>query len=363
MVEPTINKNFWGCWNHLPFPDYYPEVTSTWLNNPIEQPLTVHLLKKTLQRQLFLTISGQRKYWFKKIPVTAKKILWIYITENIGDAIMRLAPIHLLQGYDVDLFSANAATQLFQPGKLFNKIYTLNKDEEQVKLNKYDLVIIDSIQTKPLKKKVTVAEKIPFVTMHELFHFCRNDYNSIYYSWWRMQYLLSDMKAFEDVEPRLSLDITEEAKATISALNIPDNAVGVVLGGREVYKTYSHWDQVLKGIHRQFPELVFILLGSNNGLAMADKIMAEIDNSKIINCVAKNSLMETAAIVERCSEILCVDGGLLHVANALNKKTTTLFGRHNPENFYRNSDRYKSLATPGDVDNIAPEDVIKLFNN
>jgi heptosyltransferase-2 len=345
---------FWGCWNQLPIPEN--AITQTWLKKPDEQLSNTHLLKKTLSRLFFLYLTGQRSKWYSFIPKNTQRILWLHISDNLGDSLMRLAPVQLLKNYQVDLYTTGCATQLFIANSYFNQVYTIDTDAEVIKQQQYDLVILDAVQTNPLKKKLAVARATPFVTLHELFHFCRDDYNPIYFTWWRMQYLLREHYTAEML-PHLVIDITSQAQQKIAELNIPENSIAIAVGGRETYRTYKHWSQVVALLQQQ-PYTSILLLGSENGAAIA----AEISNQySVKNYVAQFSLTETAAIIQQCTLLLCADGGLLHIANAVNTKTISLFAEELPQWRYVDDDDYCAIRADEQVSDIPPQAVVELI--
>ncbi|MBX9705081.1 MAG: hypothetical protein K5Q00_02410, partial [Gammaproteobacteria bacterium] len=334
--------------------------TQSWLTRPEEQLSDVHLLKKTVQRLIFLWLKGQHRYWKTVIPAAAKKVLWLHISDNIGDSLMRLAPIQLLAKHcQVDLYTSPSAANLFSAGSYFSHVYRIDADAAQVQQQHYDLVIIDALQTKPLKQKIAVAKDTPFVTLHELFHFCRDDYNPLYYCWWRMQYLLREF-SHDNSEPKRVMDIPVTAVAKISNFNIPKNSIAVAVGGREAYRTYHAWEQVIRLIAQQQPEQHFILLGSDNGAETAQVIKAVLPTVAITNLVAQCSLVETAAILQRCQMLLCADGGLLHVAAAVSTKTVSLFAEEYPDLRYVADDDYLALRVERHVNEIDPAEIAAL---
>lgn len=357
MAKAAVTGKFWGCWNRLPIPDQHSTITDTWLNKPDEQLSDAHLLKKTLQRLLFLWLKGQCRYWKTVIPATTKRILWLHISENIGDSLMRLAAVQLLAKHcRVDLYVSPAATKLFHSGGYFDHVYQINVDELQVKQQQYDLIIIDALQTKPLKQKIAVAPHTLFVTLHELFHFCRDDYNLIYYVWWRMQYLLREFNSV-DIAPKRVMEIPAPALIKVASFSIPGNSIAVAIGGCEAYRTYHSWVEVIGLILQHKPQQHFVLVGSANGSADAAAIEAAFPTAAITNLVAQCSLPESAAVIQRCKLLLCADGGLLHVAAAVGTKTISLFAEEYPYLRYVAEDDYVALRAENNVNQIAATEI------
>lgn len=361
MAKVAVKGSFWNVWHRLPIPDEHQALTDTWFHRPDEKKPTFFLLKKTLQRLLFIWLKGQRRYWLDAIPVTTKKVLWLHSTHNLGDSLMRLAPIQLLAKHcQVDLYTSPAAINIFSSaGSYFNQVYRLDTDAAAVQQQKYDLVILDSIKTDQLKRKIALGKDIPFVTMHDMLEYCRDDYNSLYYSWWRMQYLLREFGS-DTSEPTRVIDMPAAAIAKVSSLNIPPNSIAVAVGGREPYRIYHAWDKVLQLIAQRKPQQHFVLLGSANGSEMADVITKALPASAVTNLVAQCSLAESAVIIQQSPVLLCADGGLMHVASAVGTKTISLFAEEYPELRYVASDDYQTLQAKKDVNEIDPTTIAEL---
>ena len=68
-----------------------------------------------------------------------------------------------------------------------------------------------------------------------------------------------------------------------------------------------------------------VLIGSDNGLAMRDQIMASDTGLQIIDRVAQHTLGEVQALMRRSALVVCADGGLLHVAHTARVPVATLF--------------------------------------
>ncbi len=72
-----------------------------------------------------------------------------------------------------------------------------------------------------------------------------------------------------------------------------------------------------------------LLLGGKEDLPYASEIMSilpEGSRSMLLNLAGDCTLMQTAAILERCDAVLCNDTGLMHMASSFGKKLFVLFG-------------------------------------
>ena len=69
-----------------------------------------------------------------------------------------------------------------------------------------------------------------------------------------------------------------------------------------------------------------ILLGSADEAPIADAIISEVKDEKIVNLTGKISLEELALVIKRLKVLICNDGGPLHMAVALGVNTVSIFG-------------------------------------
>jgi heptosyltransferase-2 len=113
--------------------------------------------------------------------------------------------------------------------------------------------------------------------------------------------------------------------AVVARLNLPPDAIVIAIGGVRDWCTYLQWPQVLRGLHDGGVRRPVVLIGSDNGLAMRDQIVAANTGMTIIDRVAKHTLGEVQALMRHASLVVCADGGLLHVAHTAHVPVVTLF--------------------------------------
>jgi ADP-heptose:LPS heptosyltransferase len=77
-----------------------------------------------------------------------------------------------------------------------------------------------------------------------------------------------------------------------------------------------------------FPE--FVVVGSRNGLAEVQSVMAALNNHGPRSFVDALSLRGTARLISDCDFFVGADGGLMHCATAVNLPGAVLFGRVRP---------------------------------
>lgn len=138
------------------------------------------------------------------------------------------------------------------------------------------------------------------------------------------------------LELYLSNDYLSWAEGFLSAHNVSfrDLLIAVFPAGGASWgkdATIKHWSlegfsQVINNLVEKFNAKV-IICGSNLEKELCDKVFNLSKNDKnVINGCAKTSLMQSAAILSKCKLILSNDGGPLHMAVALGKKTVSIFG-------------------------------------
>ncbi len=71
-----------------------------------------------------------------------------------------------------------------------------------------------------------------------------------------------------------------------------------------------------------------ILIGgeSDNFYVRKLKIPSPKDNAKLINLAGVTNLLESAAVIKKCSLMICNDSGAMHIANAMQTRVFAFFG-------------------------------------
>ncbi len=123
------------------------------------------------------------------------------------------------------------------------------------------------------------------------------------------------------------------------SINEKDNLIGIFPGGGENPGTSM-------SIKRWYPENYselcirilansdskIILLGNNNDNNLCEDIRSDVKfyQDRIVNLAGKFSLGELPALLKRCSFVIGVDTGPLHIASVVGAKTLFLFGPSDP---------------------------------
>lgn len=90
----------------------------------------------------------------------------------------------------------------------------------------------------------------------------------------------------------------------------------------------NQWINLLKSI----PEnLNIVFIGSENDINIAKKIILDSGNKNCINLCGQLSFMQSAALMEKAERCIVNDSAPLHIASAMNAKTTAVFCSTVPE--------------------------------
>jgi ADP-heptose:LPS heptosyltransferase len=122
-----------------------------------------------------------------------------------------------------------------------------------------------------------------------------------------------------------------EARAFAAPFFMSDRKTpALCFGAKHFTKRYppQHFAALLSRLLREEPFQV-LLLGGSEDAPQASEIMSHLSSttrSTVINLAGQCSLMQTAALLERCDAVLCNDTGLMHMASVFGKKLFVLFG-------------------------------------
>ncbi|MFI5447900.1 glycosyltransferase family 9 protein [Polaromonas sp. UC242_47] len=266
------------------------------------------------RRSLVFMASGQANVKINSLENAGKRGLWLYAGEGqVGDALMDLAPRSLLQGqgFHMDLLTDPHLARLFQDDPWFASV---TDDASVLAAVPYDFVIVLSHKRRSLQPKSKHFKKLPWVSILE--NFTGPNFDRSGYATQRLADLLGlelsptefTEHARQKLKPRLAPAGFEQETAHLG------KAVALSIGGVDPLRTYSAWPQVMSalmchGIHE------FLLIGSDNGLADAQRIEQELGASaRIHNYVGKCSLAQSHDLLAAARVAVCTDGGLMHLA-------------------------------------------------
>ena len=278
------------------------------------------MLRKAFQRELGILLSGQSGLCLERAPKAATKVLWLFNWTTLGDSVMDLAargsiPPHIR----LDLCIAPALAGLYacEPrfGAVFSRIEDCDAD--------YDFVLIHELSTQSLADKRRRLRDTPFASVLNYMigeHFDRSAFVDA-----RIRHLF-DLPAAPPPVPKLCFDPPPAASQGFFK-------VAVALGARDPRRAFAGWDAALGELLATWPAerrpLRFLLLGT----ASAEHDLAGLCAEVRRHCdarIGQTSIVEGAAVIRECAAFIGPDGGLMHVAAAMDIPGVGLFTQIDP---------------------------------
>ena len=265
-----------------------------------------------------------------------KKILVIR-PGGIGDAVFLLPIFKLLKakGVMIDVLCEPRNFEIFSsqdyPVYFYNRLNSL----KQVMNNVYD-VVIDTEQwhylsaicsyfvkakyrigfaTRPLRAKLFNQQVSYGEGDYELENFLRL-FEKLFHEG-------SDIKNINDC-----FEVTSQMRNWAIG-QITENSVIVFLGASIALRRFTR-EQSEKIIHSLLQKGVQpVFLGGVDVKIIADQIVSQINDSRVLNFVGRTNLMESAALIQRARGFIGHDSGLMHLACAVGTPVVAIFGPGN----------------------------------
>ncbi len=278
------------------------------------------VLRKAFQRDLGILLSGQSRLCLERVPKGARKVLWLFNWTTLGDSVMDLAardsiPPHVR----LDLCIAPALAGLYfgEPrfGAVFSRIEDCDAD--------YDFVLIHELSTRSLADMRRRLDGPPFASVLNYMigeHFDRAAFVDA-----RIRHLFELPPAPRPV-PKLCFDPPPVPSQSVFK-------VAVALGARDPRRSFAGWDAVLVALLATWPAerrpLRFVLLGTADAGHDLEGLCAEVRR----HCdarIGQTSIVEAAAAIRECAAFIGTDGGLMHLAAAMDIPGVGLFTQVDP---------------------------------
>lgn len=322
------------------------------------QPLRVKIgwWRGVISRELTLWLTGQKVLQRKSFDLKGKdqtRILWFYDGLSLGDCIMDLSQRQLLANQaTVDLCITRGPASLFTGDPAFRHVYT---GPEQCDQN-YDLVLMYNLSTYSIRIKRRYFPKVPFATT--LDHQQGECYDRITFSWLRLCQLFQLPCGVNNPMPtRPKLAATQATAAS---------HVCVALGSVDRRRRYAHWAALLQLIVKGWPTNQstprLVLVGNGES---AQEALAQLDPGFVNQyCDVNFDLPDIGClrdVISGCESFLGVDGGAMHLAEALDKPGVAVFSVIKPEWRLLETTNLKTIATESDVNAIDPSVIANLF--
>ncbi|MDB3892701.1 lipopolysaccharide heptosyltransferase family protein [Candidatus Thioglobus sp.] len=347
---PKINKTY-----VLPFKFDIPNYTQDFLN----QTSAFKRWLKFIKRYLYIVLKGQKNLEIFSITPKHKNILWINISApSLGDSLMDLSSRVMLKGKNIDLFTDQKNAHIYMDDHIFKSVHT---KIEEIDKSKYDLVIIDSYSSRSINVKSKIAPNTLFIGMYGYYN--GPEVNRVLFSFHQMNHLLEYIKTEDKINAsaKASMLISKSDQEVVEQIDLPDSYISIVLGGEWDYRTYNKWDKVIKQILINDKQTNFVFIGSGNAKAKVKELLSQFSGNNIFNCVDKYSFNQTAQIIKHAKILLCCDGGLMHVSNAVNTPIVPLFARLTPQMQLTKVITAFPLFDSKDVNNILVDAVLEKY--
>ena len=315
--------------------------------------------RRRAMRSINLRLHGQTPLLRTRIdPAAHRRLLWIHHgTPQVGDSLTDLAARELLKGKfeRIDLLTDAHLLQLYRADEVFTQVAASPAELP----GPYDLILLHSASSRSVKDKLAHYRKVPFVHVHGFY--TGPELNRTLFGYYRLAQLLGLSLSEQEIErmacPSMRASPAEEA--AVDRLNLPTGAIIMAIGGVRDWCTYQQWPQVLRGLQQAGVTRQVVLVGSDNGLAMRDQIVAAQTGMTLLDRVAQHTLGEVQALMRRGALVVCADGGLLHLAHTARVPVVTLFaGISEPRFRLTSANRTRWLYGANWVNDVPAADLV-----
>ena len=201
----------------------------------------------------------------------------------------------------------------------------------------YDLIILQKYSWRSFKIKIKLFKKTPYFSIHK--YFSGVEFNRLLHSFYSISTLLGKYGNLKSTEIKTYFNL----KYSHNTFNEHSNQIVIAIGGIDPTRTYNKWDELIRKILKSHPTFKIVLVGNENGLEESKRINNAFNNGRIVNLVGKNSIFETFDVLKKSKIIVCADGGLMHMAQAVNLPAIALFS-DDIHPLMRFSESYKATA-------------------
>jgi hypothetical protein len=306
------------------------------------------LLRKALQRELLLLVTGQTWLRVARAPANIRRMLWIYNWGTVGDSLMDLAVRRTMPAdVQLDLVIAAPLAPLFANDPQFARVYTCIQDCR----GGYDFVLLQDVGTGCVMMKLRSAFGAPFATV---FGHLRGE---------RFDRMSLAQRRFEQLFGWPAGPVQRQwlALGPRPAGHNSRTRVAVALGARDPRRWYRHWPAVLQALLARWPSArptpEFVLIGNQSALADLGRFPPEFVAAHCRVEVDRHDLRGVADLIHGCDAFLGADGGLMHLAVACDLPGLALFVDIDPATRLLPGTRLQSLFADAAIGDLAPERV------
>jgi heptosyltransferase-2 len=317
---------------------------------------------KLLKRWLWLNLTWQSRLLKDRLPPPPARLLWLSPSGNsIGDSVMELAGRALLGAYEVDLLTDKYYADLYRNDRYLRTVFT---DPKAIDPSRYDFGLQDFFNTRSLLIKRRRCPRLPFAALQGFFWGA--DYHRMLFSCYRIHHLLGYPHTADELRPFLRPLLFLENEPSPLPRERGCRRVALAIGGVHAARTYQKWPDVIRYLvatwasTQRFPK--FVLVGSRNGLAEAESVMAALNRGESKSFVDALSLRATARLISDCDFFVGADGGLMHCAFAASLRGVVLFGRVLPSLRLPPETDIQAFYDARDINNISPQAVAEAIH-
>ncbi len=319
--------------------------------------------KKYLHKRLALWRASPRGEW-STIPA-GSRVLWLHTGKpSFGDTIMELSCRKLLKGRDfrVELLTVPKLAPLFAEDDVFARVHT---DPAQIDPADYDVVLLQEYNHPSLRLLRRHFRHLPHACLFRYFY--GPDRNQTGFGFHAANRVFGLGLSPSDLDRVCApyLQVSEATRASVRPLLPQSPFLALALGGLDPLRTYNHWPEVLAlwgqaQLAESREPLEIVLLGSDNGVAMQDRLMqSPHPGVRLTPLVGRLPLLQSQAVTGLAQAFIGCDGGLMHLAHTTGVPSVTLFASGEPPHL-RLSPGYPSepIYSAGPADLIEPAQVV-----
>lgn len=282
-----------------------------------------------------------------------KKILIIRLS-SIGDIVLTSPILRILRNFlpdsRIDFLIRREYTELIKFNPNINNVIEFDTSQglkglyfiaNEIKNNQYDLIL--DLHNNLRSNYIKFFSKAKFYTINKrtikrflLVKFKINLYRDTIFAVDKYLETIKFLKLKND-NKGLDLFYTDDIKLKSEEIikHLPvqdyDFLIGVAPSAKHYTKIWpaEKYIELLTMIIQHFNAFVF-LFGSQNEAEYINQInnavKTKVNKNSIVNMAGKLSLLETAALMDKCKVIITNDTGLMHIAAARKRKIVAIFG-------------------------------------
>ncbi len=283
--------------------------------NALKVRWMVKFYKRLVVHWIIGRLCGFVRFGDEVVTGSEKKILWINLSApSLGDAMVDMAPVRMLSGFKVWLLTSAKNAFLFDGAKEFHWVGSSTKLLREASGAGFDLVIVDSLAPRVLWTKIRVAPVTKFCSIYGFVN--GFDVHRLEFGCDRVASIFSRARRRGEIPLLGESAVNFEYK-------MPSSFIVIAVGGEWDFRTYKSWVEVI-GLIRQRSDIPIVLVGSDNGTADAEVILAA-GFSEVINMVGCTSFHEAVAWIKNAELFVGADGGLWHASCAVGRPSVVLF--------------------------------------